>query len=390
MPVGMIWIVVRVLTVLFLVIGLARAAFAQATPASPPKEPTTLLERMKEPDQGGGFHFTKNLAIVFGGIKSGSGIAVGPAISQKFKDGTYVQLKGVYSIKKFKLVQARYDSRKFWDDRGSVVARVRWQEALKLKLYRLGPDAPDSNVEWGETKTEGSGRIRLQVTPTMRIGSGLGMEKYSTVGGRIDLADLPGLPPVSLPPGLGTRPWYLHSFFTLAHDSRTSPEYSLKGHLFEASIHSFNDLHDNQDPYRRFEAIADQLIPTGKKGTLEGSAQVWLSLADADRTVPFFLMPTLGGSSYLRAYPSYRFRDRHALLLRAEYRWPIHKMIDLAGLAEAGKVAPEVNGLKFSNMAESLAVGIRVHTKTSSLVDFDIAHGRDGFKFTIGFNSGGS
>jgi hypothetical protein len=390
MHAGMIWNVVRIFTMLLLVVGSTRAAFAQATPASPPKEPTTLLDRMKQPDQGGGFHFTKNLAIVFGGIKSGSRIAAGPAISQKFKDGTYVQVKGVYSVKKFKLLQARYDSRKFWDDRASVVARGRWQDAPKLHLYRLGPESPDLRVDFGEKKTEGSARIRLQLQPTFRIGAGFGVEKYETTGGRIDLVAAPGLPAVALVPGLGTKPVFAHTFFSAAHDSRTSPEYSLRGHLFEASIHSFRDLRDHQDPFGRFEAIADQLIPTGNKGVLEGSAQVWLSLADGDRSVPFFLMPTLGGSSYLRAYPSYRFRDRHAILFRGEYRYPVHKMIDVAGLAEAGKVAPEVKGLKLRDMAASYAAGIRVHSKTSSIVDLDFAHGRDGFKLTIGFNSGGS
>jgi hypothetical protein len=394
MHAGMIWNVVRLLTVLLLVVGWAPAAFAQATPASaasPAKEPTTLLERIKEPDQGGGFHFTKNLAIVFGGIKSGSGIALGPAISAKFEDGSYVQVKGVYSVKKFKLLQARYDSRKFWDDRASLVARARWQDAPKLHLYELGPDAPELRVDWGEKKTEASARLRLQLDPTFRIGTGFGIEKYETTGGRIDLAVAAlGLSPVPPPPGLGTKPVYAHAFFSAAHDSRTTPEYSVRGHLFEASIHSYNDVKDGQDPFGRFEAIAQQLIPTGAKGVIDVSAQTWISLADGDRLVPFFLMPTLGGSNYLRAYPSYRFRDRHALLLRGEYRWPVHKMIDVAGLVEAGKVAPEVKGLKLRDMAGSYAAGIRVHSKTSSIVDLDLAHGRDGFKFTIGFNSGGS
>ena len=390
---GILRHVARLCTFLFLLIGFARPVFAQAKPAaapSPPKEPTTLLDRLKEPDQGGGLHLTKHFAIVFGGIKSGSGIAAGPALSWKFADGSYTQIKAVYSVKKFKLVQVRYDSRKFWDDRASVVTRVRWQDAPKLNVFRLGPDAPDQSVHWGEEKSEASMRIRLQLPGAMRIGAGFSMETYDTTGGRIDLVDAPGLPPVAPLPGLGTNPWYAHAFFSAAHDSRTSPEYSRRGHLFEASIHTYNDVHDQQDPFGRFEAIAEQLLPTGDKGVLDVSVQTWISLSDGDRSVPFFLMPTLGGSNYLRAYPSYRFRDRHALFLRGEYRWPIHKMIDLAGLVEGGKVAPEVKGLKLSNMAESYCGGIRVHSDKSSIVDLDICHGRDGIKFTIGFNSGGS
>jgi hypothetical protein len=388
----MLWHVVRFSTLLLLVIGFAAPVFAQAkpAPAEQPEEAKKLLDRLKEPDQGGGVHLTKHLAVVFGGIKAGSAAALGPAVSWKFADGSYTQIKAVYSIKQFKLLQARYDSRKFWNDRASVVARARWQDAPRLRLFRLGPDSPDDSVRWAEKKTEASARIRLLLPGAMRIGSGFAVEAYETTGGRIDLADAPGLPPVLPPPGLDTKPWYAHAFFSAAHDSRISPEYSHTGHLFEASVHSFNDVHDKQDPFGRFEGIAQQLVPTGSKGVIDVSAQTWISLSDGDRAVPFFLMPTLGGGNYLRAYPSYRFRDRHALYFRGEYRWPIHKMIDLAGLLEAGKVAPTVKGLDLSDMAESYCGGIRVHTEKSSVVDLDLCHGRDGFKFTIGFNSGGS
>ena len=104
----------------------------------------------------------------------------------------------------------------------------------------------------------------------------------------------------------------------------------------------------------------------------------------------FFLMPTLGGASYLMGYPSYRFRDRHALALRGEYRWAVHKMIDVAGAYEAGKVAPRVGDLGLSSDFQSVAAGVRVHTKTSSLVNLDLAHSREGFRFVIGFSNSGS
>jgi hypothetical protein len=373
-------------SVFLLLIGCASAALAQP-PREPaqvqeaPQEPTSLKDRLKEPDQGGGFHLTKHFAVVFGGIKSGSGIALGPAVSHKFANGAYTQVKALYSVREFALVQVRYDTRKFWDGRAIVVSRLRWQDAPKLKLFALGPDAPDSTVQYGETKTEGSARLRVQLAPAVRIGSGFGIEKYSTTGG----------PLVPTLPGFATKPVYTHGFFSAALDSRTSPDYSRSGRLIEAAVHHFHDIHDGQDGFGRFEGAAQQLIPThGGKGVIDLSANTWLSLANGERSVPFFLMPTLGGSNYLKAYPSYRFRDRHALLLKGEYRWAVHKMMDVAGFLEGGKVASTVKGLSLSNMAEAIGIGLRVHTKTSSLVDLDLARGRDGFKFTIGFNSGGS
>src|SRR5687768_779963 len=155
-------------SVFLLIAGCASPALAQPAPEpaqvqEKPKEPTTLLERLKEPDQGGGLHFTEHFAVVFGGIKPGSGIALGPALSHKFANGAYTQFKAVYSADKFYVLQARYDTRKFWDGRAIVSSRLRLQDAPKLDLRRLGPDAPKSAVDYGEHKTEGSTRLRVQL-----------------------------------------------------------------------------------------------------------------------------------------------------------------------------------------------------------------------------------
>ena len=118
--------------------------------------------------------------------------------------------------------------------------------------------------------------------------------------------------------------------------------------------------------------------------------RTWISLADTTTTVPFYLMPTLGGGNLLRAYPSYRFRDHHALLLATDYRWAVHKMADVALTYEAGKVAPRVGDLTLDNMAHSIAIGLRAHTDKAALFRADLAYGREGIGFRIGFSAGGS
>ena len=389
---GLLCHALRAVTLAALVLGSTASAFAQAKPvaaADPPPEPATLLDRIKEPDQGGGLHFTKHWAIVFGGIKSGSGAALGPAFSNKFESGAYFQVKALYSIRRFRLLQVRYDTQPFWSGRGLLINRIRFQDAPKLDLYALGPDSPDVNVDYAERRSDATTRLRLQVTPALRMAAGFGVERYSTGKGHIEQLNDP--PQQEIMPGLGTKPWYAHSFVSGAFDSRLSPDYSRKGHLVEATVHSFNDVNDNQPAFGRFEGVLEKLISMHQeKGVLDLSAQTWLSLSSGARSVPFYLMPTLGGASYLMAYPSYRFRDRHALSLRGEYRWAVHKMIDVAGVAEIGAVAPRVGDLSFSDAPTSVAGGIRVHTKTSSLVNLDLAHGREGFRLVLGFSSGGS
>src|SRR3982751_3644687 len=107
---------VRTLLMSLALILSAIAADAQSPPAvppaliAPPEEHPTLRERLSKPDQAGGLHFTEHFGVAFGGIKQGSGIALGPAFSTSFANGGFVQLKAVYSIRKFWVVQARYDT----------------------------------------------------------------------------------------------------------------------------------------------------------------------------------------------------------------------------------------------------------------------------------------
>jgi outer membrane translocation and assembly module TamA len=74
--------------------------------------------------------------------------------------------------------------------------------------------------------------------------------------------------------------------------------------------------------------------------------------------------------------------------LNAEYRWPVHPMLDLAALIEAGKVGPHLGDMDLRNLEHDIGIGLRAHTRTALLLTLDAAHSREGFAFTIGFNGG--
>ena len=373
--------------------ALAQGAAAQSPTATPPPEPERLTwkDRLKEPDQAGGLHFTEHWAVAFGGIKKGSGVAAGPAWSTKFDNDGFVQLKAVISIRNFKLLQARYDSPRFWHDRAIVINRVRWHDAPELKLYQLGPDAPDRHVDYAERRTEASSQIVVKLRPAITTSGGFGVERFRTRADRLaDLFDPSSLALVVPPPGLGARPLFAHGFATLEYDTRLSPDYTRRGRFIEGQLHGYSDVRGNEDSFGRFEGTIEQYVPThGERGVIGVSLRTWLSLSKGARSVPFYLAPTLGGGDLLRAYNSYRFRDRHALLLKTEYRWAVHSMVDLAGTYEGGKVAPKVGGLGFDNMAHSIAIGARLHTKKTGLFRADLAYGRDGVGVAFGFSAGG-
>lgn len=342
-------------------------------------------------DRAGGIHVSRTFAVVFGGIKQGSGAAAGPALSREFADGSFVQVKGVYSVRQFKLLQGRYDSRRFFHNRLSASTRVRWQDAPELSLYRLGPDSPNLRVEYSERRNEWSGALTVPLRARWVLLGGAGVERYATSGGWLDAGEDEIPNDVPQAPGLGTRPWFLHSFVELVQDSRLSPDFSRSGRLLDAAVHDYQDQHDGTQSFRRVTLAAYQLIPLWRERASFGfGGSAWLSAAGDGHEVPFFLMPTLGGGNYLRGYSSYRFRDRHALLLAAEYRWAAHPMVDLAAIYEAGTVSSTVHGMSLAKMAQSAGGGVRVHTKRSGVLRADLARGRDGFKLAFGVGVGRS
>jgi hypothetical protein len=348
-------------------------------------------------DRGGGVHLTSVFAVVFGGIKQGSSVAAGPAVSHEFDNGAFVQVKGVYSVRQFKLAQVRFDSGPLFHKRGMMSTRLRWQDAPELSLYARGPDSPQARAEYGQQKAEWSGFVRYGLLPHVTVTAGSGLERYSIDAGFLNFAEDEHLGVVPSEPGLATRPWFVHSFGSVAFDTRLSPEYSRTGTALLAGMHVYHDMHDGAGSFHGYEADVQHLFPTvrteeggptGWKGALGLSARAWLTQSGDGSTVPFYLMPTLGGGDFLRGYPSYRFRDRNAMVVTAEYRWAVHPMVDVAALYEAGSVAPSVGRLG-AGIAQSAGGGIRVHTRTAGLMRIDLARGGEGVQFSIGFNIAG-
>ena len=102
------------------------------------------------------------------------------------------------------------------------------------------------------------------------------------------------------------------------------------------------------------------------------------TLDDGD-TVPFFLLPSLGSGSTLRGYGSWRFRDRHSLLMSGEWRWIPNRMgLDMAMFYDTGKVASSWDGLSLKGLAHDVGVGIRFHGPLSTPLRVELARGREG------------
>jgi hypothetical protein len=97
-------------------------------------------------------------------------------------------------------------------------------------------------------------------------------------------------------------------------------------------------------------------------GTVDLRSQLTTSSSGAGATLPFYLEPTVGGSDInsrvsLRGFPNYRFRDRNAVFVQADYTVPIYDPVELLLFYDAGTVGPTFSSLSFAHFRQDAGVG---------------------------------
>ena len=162
-------------------------------------------------------------------------------------------------------------------------------------------------------------------------------------------------------------------------DWRPSSSYARRGGFWRATWSNYAQQAGTGSAFRLFEAEASQLIPILRESWIIAlRARLTTTDTDPGNEVPFYLLPSLGGGSSIRGYHSWRFRDRNALLLNAEYRWTPSHYLDMALFLDAGQVAPRTEDLRFSELHTGYGIGARFHTPSAMVLRIDIGHSTEG------------
>ena len=351
-----------------------------------PYAPGFLERQLLEIEAGGGFTTIRGVTVTFGGIKSGSGFAVGPLVGHIFGDGSVATAKAVISLRNYRLLQGFYQARPFLDGRVIVNGRARWQRAPNGPAFPIGPDSSSQRAQYDEDRAELSAQAFARPVSFLRLAGGTGWEKYQTSAGSVALGEDEALPAVPFLPGRSADPGYVHSYGLAALDSRESPGYSRSGTLLQAVVHDYRARSGGPYAFRRIEGAAQQLIPILRGNMVfDLSARVWSATPGDGQDVPFFLMPALGGGDFLRGFRNYRFRDRDAMLLTGEYRWYVQEYLDGVLFYEAGKVAPRFGDLDLDRLEKSYGIGLHLHTPNTTVLRLELARSREGTRFIFGF-----
>jgi hypothetical protein len=328
-----------------------------------------------------------------GGITPGGGPAVGSGYrSNQLFDGNVTLLTyAAGSLKRYWIVEGVVGFPRLAN--GLLLADVRASRSdfPQEDFYGLGPDTLPSDrtsFDVRTTRLGASGGIRL--APWFILGQRV---EYSTPrvrgGGDSDLPSIADRFADEDAPGLLEQPDFLvhESFLTV--DYRAPGPNARRGGYYFVGFSRFHDRDLDAYTFDRLHVDLQQYLSIfkGHRVLALRAAGTFTEASSGDQ-VPFYLMPWLGGSHMVRAFPSLRFRDRNMLLLQAEYRWEVLPFLGGAIFFDAGTVQPDRDDIVLGELKTDYGIGLRWGGARGVFFRTDFAIGGDrGTRFLLRFNN---
>jgi hypothetical protein len=313
-----------------------------------------------------------------GSVYSGGGFTLGAGYRHYYGDRTRWDIGGMYSAKNYKLIDLSTSSLGHARGRVDLFGRIGWRDATQVAYYGLGIDSPDLQSNFRMQQAYGGGNLAVRPIPWVVFGAGLSYEDYTLEEGQGTQPSIEEIHTPATAPGLGASPTFVYTSASAGIDWRPSPGYARRGGLYEVSYHNYADR-DSTYSFDRMDGEVVQHVPILRENwviSLHGNVQ---SILDDQDIVPYFLLPSLGSGSTLRAYSSWRFRDRQSLLLSGEWRWiPNRLAIDMALFYDTGVVAERFRQLSLKDRKSNVGIGIRFHGPFTTPLRIELAHGSEG------------
>jgi len=317
----------------------------------------------------------------FGNMVTGSGwVSVGPGYrAHLFNRHAFVDGSAAISWRAYKMAQARFE----WSDLAkghiAVGALARWQDLTQVNYFGVGADSLESNrSEFRLKSTDMVAYTSVRAKNWLTIDGGLGRLQQPTLSAPAGPFDR-GFPDARTvfpqDPGVAQPVGFVHGDVSVAADTRNHPGRPTSGGLYRAAFAAYSDRDLSQFSFRRYEAEAAQFLPVaGPRWVIAAHGWGVFSDTPAGNSVPFYMLPSLGGNDTLRGYDDYRFHDRNLLVVNAESRWALLRNVDAAVFFDAGNVAARAGDLNLAKT--SYGAGVRVHARQTTIGRLDFGRSR--------------
>ncbi len=346
------------------------------------------LEKLLDRVEDGGWFFSPNprgFYPYFDSVHPGGGLTLGAGYRKYFADEAHADVRGLYSFLNYKLIEGLVGSPNHKGGLFDFGTRVGWRDATQVGYYGLGNDSvADDRANFRLSTTYVDGSVTARPVRWIHLVGGAAYEDFQEKEGQGSDPSIETIYTPGTAPHLGTSPSYGRSYVSAGIYWLDSPLYSRKGGLYRFTFHDYRNVGGDIGSFQLRRGEIVQHLPILRETwvlSLRGRVE---SVLGTTSDVPYFLMPSLGGGSTLRAYSTARFRDRNSLLVSGEWRWIPNRLgIDMAFFYDAGKVTPRWNDLNFKGLKHNFGVGFRIHNPVLTLLRLDLAKGSEGWHLVI-------
>lgn len=318
---------------------------------------------------------------------SGGGFTLGGGYMRHVGSYNVLDGRGSFTLSGYKRIEAEFTAPgALYGRRVNLSFLGGWREATQVGFYGLGNStAKESRVNYGFKQPYASATVDIRPAHVpIAVRGAFEVSQWQQTPGAGSAASVETEYTAGTLPGLGAKPTYFHTKGTIGLDTRLSPGYARRGGFYGVTFHDYTDPDSGFGFWQEdYEAI--QHIPLMREAwVLSLHALVETTYLKTDQDVPFFMLPSVGGGSNLRAFSSWRFRDRNSLVLQAEWRVMVNRFIDTAIFADAGKVTAHRADLDLDGLKVDGGLGFRFHGPMSTPLRLDFAKGNEGFAIVFG------
>lgn len=318
----------------------------------------------------------------FGDFRPGAGFALGVESVVPLQERGTWSASTAWSVENFKQFESAVDVPPFATDRVRVRSFVRWDDAPELSFFGLGTASTRGDeVGYGLQTTEAGGELRIRGPRWFNYGAGV---SYLSASSNDGAGSEPAISHSAIAvPGIGASSAWWHTTTFAAIDTRQSPGYTDSGGLYSVRLHDYADPAGAFD-FTRAEIDLRQFIPILHDNwivALQASGD--MTAPAKGQTIPFFMLPSIGGRDTLPGFTDYRFTDRDSLLLRSELRWTPSPLVNMAVFFDQGTVAPSAGALSLGDLKRGWGIGARFHGDTSTALRLEVAHSAEGWRYNI-------
>ena len=315
---------------------------------------------------------------------SGGGFTLGAGYRGFVGVHNTLDVRGSITASAYKRIEAEFVAPRLFNRRGTLSILGGWREATEVGYYGLGPSsAVDDRANYGFQQPYGQSTLTVRPLPLLVLRGGIELSQWEQTPGS---GESPSVDVVYTPAtltGLGASVSYLHVQGTVAIDTRPSAGYARRGGSYGVTFHDFADW-QNEYGFTQVDYDAVQHVPLVREAwVLSFHAAVSTTALKDAQQIPFFMLPSVGGGSSLRGYSSWRFRDRHRLLLQAEWRVIANRFLDVGVFYDTGKVAAQTSDLDLDDLKHDYGIGIRFHGPLATPLRVDFAHGDEGLSIVF-------